>query len=494
MVIGSMATAFLFLSIPRTSAVAVGDFAAIDAHVKAAMAASAVPGLAYAVVEDGAVVHLAAFGAAGPGGRPMTAQTPLVIGSVGKSITALAIRQLEEAGRIDLEAPVTRYLPWFSLAGPEGAADRVTIRALLDHTSGLSTADGQDPRWYAPGRTPEDVARGLAAVRADRPAGTYQYSNLNYIVLGVVVEAVSGQAYGDYIRGHIFEPLGMTHSYTSLDAAAAAGPAQGHRFLFGAAVPFDEPYPTGVVAAGYHVSTAEDMAAYVAALANGGIHNGVDIVTPGGATAAPRGYGTDWQPLTAVQADAIVGQSGTTLSSNADILELPARRLGVVVLLNANPTQLGGLAAGAADIALDVLRLSIGSSPAASAPTVRTIYLVVDALLLVLAAALAFHAFRARTWKRRLAEGRHRRWLIGRTVAADLIVPMMVLLGLPLWIGSTGSSRPGDLVAGWHFAVWTLPDLAIALLILAVCGLAIGAAKVIAVAATRQARSLAAAA
>ena len=81
-------------------------------------------------------------------------------------------------------------------------------------------------------------------------------------------------------------------------------------------------------------------------------------------------------------ADAIVGQSGSTLSSNADILVQPSRRLGVVVLLNANPTQLLGLPAGAADIALDVMRLAAGLGPGSSAPPVRSVYLVVDAVLL----------------------------------------------------------------------------------------------------------------
>jgi len=73
------------------------DLAAIDAHVRASMTEWGVPGLAYAVVEGGEVVHLAAFGQAGPDGRPMTQTTPTVIGSVGKSLTALAVRQLAEA-------------------------------------------------------------------------------------------------------------------------------------------------------------------------------------------------------------------------------------------------------------------------------------------------------------------------------------------------------------------------------------------------------------
>ena len=98
----------------------------------------------------------------------------------------------------------------------------------------------------------------------------------------------------------------------------------------------------------------------------------------------------------------------------------------------------------------------------------------------------AFHALRARTWRQRLAGGRHRRWLVGRTIAADLALPIAVLLVLPIWIGSTGSSPAGDVAAGWRFALWTLPDLAIAVLVLSTGALAIGAAKGLTVLAARS--------
>lgn len=473
-------SAALLVPVGRVSSAGeAGGYDAADASVRGSMEASGVPGIAYAITQGGEVVHVAAFGAAGPDGRPMTTATPVVIGSVGKSITALAVRQLVEEGRVDVAAPVTRYLPWFALAGPHGAETRVTIRSLLEHTSGISTADGQDPRWYEPGRAPEDVVRGMAGVAATVAAGTYAYSNLNYVVLGEVVEAVYGQPYADYVRDRIFTPLGMTSSFASLDAAAASSPAQGHRYLFGVPVPFDEPYPSGMVAAGYQISSLDDLAVFAATLSNHGVHDGVDIVRTGGAPVAARDYGTDWLPLTTADAGAIVSQSGSTLASNADILTMPSRGLGVVVLLNANPTQLLGVPSGAADIALDVLRLSSGVSVASSAPTVRAVYLAVDLALAALAGLLAVHAVRARSWSRRLQGARQPRLLIGRTLVADLTLPVLVLVGIPLWIGSTGSSQAGSVISGWRFLLWTLPDLAVALLALALGGLAVGAAKVV---------------
>ncbi len=455
------------------------DYAAVDATVRAAGNASAVPGLAYALVRDGAVVHQAAFGIAAPDGRPMTTATPLVIGSVGKSITALAVRQLVDAGLIDLGAPVSRYLPWFRLAGESRATDAVTIRSLLQHTSGLSTADGQDPRWYAAGRSPEDVVRGLATVAPDRPAGTYEYSNLNYVVLGVVVEAVSGESYADYLQEHVFGPLGMTRSFTSLEAARQAAPAQGYRYLFGAPVPFDEPYPTGIVAAGYQVSTAADMARFAAALANGGSLDGRSVVASAGGSR--EALGTDWQVVPGPIAASIVSQSGSTLATNAVISVLPASHLGVVVLMNANPTQFMGLAAGASDVGMAALRAWTGIGSASSAPSVTSVYLVLDLALIVLAVLLLLHAIRARTWNRRWRAGTSRRMLVARTVIADLVLPLVVLVAAPLSIGSTGSAAAGDPLAGWAFALWTLPDLTVALIVLSLIGLGLGAAKLVVV-------------
>lgn len=459
-------------------AVHASDPATIDAYLRARMAESGIPGMAVALVEDGATVYSTALGTS-VDGTPMTVETPVVIGSVGKSFTALAVGQLASAGSLELDAPLTRYVPWFSLDAPQEAIDAVTVRSLLDHTSGLSTADGQDPHWYEPGLTPEAVARGLASVRPDRPAGSHEYSNLNYVLLGVLVEAISGQAYGSYLADHVFGPLGMRSS--SAAASGAPGEPTGHRYLFGLPVATAEPYPTGMVPAGYHVSTADDLARFTAALAAGGVRDGIDVVTGRPGTGPAPALGTDWQPMTGASAGAASGQSGSTLTTNADILVEPGARRGVVVVANANPTQLLGMPFGASDIALDVLRLHTGGTSIAASPSVRSVYLVVDLVLVALAGILAIHAWRARTWPRRWRSGERRRALAARALVADLVLPLVVLLGLPVAVGATGSSHGGDVVGGWRFVLWTLPDLGAALLVLCVVPLAIGGWKLLVV-------------
>jgi hypothetical protein len=177
------------------------------------------------------------------------------------------------------------------------------------------------------------------------------------------------------------------------------------------------------------------------------------------------------------------GQSGSTLTTNADILVDPGAGRAVVVVMNANPTQLLGLPRGAAEIALDVLRLASGSPTGTPGPTVRDAYLVVDGVLVLLASLLGVHVWRGRTWRRRWAtrRGAGGRWLGGRTLLADGLLPLLVLVGLPLLVGLTGSTRAGDVVGGWRFVAWTLPDLAAALLVLAGVPLVLGAWKLAAV-------------
>ena len=125
------------------------DLGAIDRYIAGEMRAARVPGLALAIVQDGRIVYLQGYGAADPSGRPVTPQTPFIIGSLTKSFTALAVMHLVEAGKIDLDAPVQRYLLGFRLADPAASA-QITVRQLLNQTSGI-----------APGVTAVKVRHGL---------------------------------------------------------------------------------------------------------------------------------------------------------------------------------------------------------------------------------------------------------------------------------------------------------------------------------------------
>jgi CubicO group peptidase (beta-lactamase class C family) len=114
----------------NTDTNAAPDFAQIDAYVNAQVQDARIPGLALGIIHGHQVAHLHGFGAADSTGRAVTPQTPFLLGSTTKSFTALAIMQLVEAGKVTLDAPVQRYLPWFHVADPV-ASSHITVRHLL---------------------------------------------------------------------------------------------------------------------------------------------------------------------------------------------------------------------------------------------------------------------------------------------------------------------------------------------------------------------------
>lgn len=154
--------------------------------------------------QGGEVVYSTGYGIAGLG-RPMTADTPMIIGAHSKSFTALAIMQLVEAGKIDLDAPIQRYIPWLTVADPQ-ANDQITVRSLLNHTSGLSEA-GFVPN-LPDSTTLEQAVRELQRAHPTAPADRrYQYFNMGYTTLGYLVGVVFGQKYAQYLEEYIFEPF-----------------------------------------------------------------------------------------------------------------------------------------------------------------------------------------------------------------------------------------------------------------------------------------------
>jgi CubicO group peptidase (beta-lactamase class C family) len=192
-------------------------FEEIDTHIERQKDRLNIPGVALAIVEGDKIVHLRGFGQARPGGEEPTPHTPFIIGSLTKSFTALAVMQLVEDGKVELDAPVERYLPWFRVADPQ-ASVQITVRHLLNQTSGLPQLSGL--RLLADFDDSPDAserqARALSTLELTRPVGSkFEYSNMNYNLLGLIIEAASGESYEDYIQNHIFAPLQMTHSYTS---------------------------------------------------------------------------------------------------------------------------------------------------------------------------------------------------------------------------------------------------------------------------------------
>jgi CubicO group peptidase (beta-lactamase class C family) len=310
-----------------------------------------IPGLSLAIVEGQDITCLRGFGRTGPGGQIPTPQTPFFIGSLTKSFTALAVMQLVEAGRVDLDAPVQRYLPWFRLADPTASA-QISVRHLLNQTSGLPTSAGEYPLAdfdESSGAT-ERQARALATLELTRPVGSaVEYCNMNYNLLGLIIEVASGQIYADYVQEHIFNPLSMRHTTASPAKAKQDGLATGHQYWFAQPVPAPNmPLPAGSLPGGLLISSAEDMARFLIMHLNGGRFGDRQLLSSAGIDEMHRGandfiymgrslgwYGMGWFE-DKINQTRIVWHNGTLPHFFAYMALLPEQKKGLVLLLNAS--------------------------------------------------------------------------------------------------------------------------------------------------------------
>jgi len=315
----------------------------LDQYISAEMNRLGIPGAAIAITQGDTVVHLKGYGVADPAGAKVTAQTPFYIGSISKSITAVAVMQLVEAGRLELDTPVVNYLPWFRLAN-KTESDKITLRHLLNQTSGISTKDGN--RYWGSQEKLETVIRGLKAIALNHPPGEkFQYSNINYSIAGLLIEKASGEKYGDYIKRHVFAPLKMNHSYTQENEALGNGLAKGHYYMFGGVFAGTGSSPPVYLASGFILSSAEDMAHYLIAHINAGHYGDASILSANGvsilhSTAPEKNhssfhYAMGWSVKNRNHTT-ILAHNGDTGYFHGIVLMVKEMGLGVVLLTNAS--------------------------------------------------------------------------------------------------------------------------------------------------------------
>ena len=253
-------------------------FGPLTRYLDAWLDAAPAVGLTISVTDRNRTLYTANLGFANLEARsPVTADTTFQIGSIGKSMTALAVMQLVESGRLDLDAPASTHLPWFAMPSRFGP---ITLRHLLSHTAGLPA--GSD---FAPAARYEGFAlRDTEA--AWEPGSRYHYSNTAYKLLGWMLEDLTGQDYGSVIRQRVLNPLGMNATHPVITHAARRGMATGYVPLHD-----DRPYRQNdtlipatwieyAVGDGSQVSTAADMARYARLWLNGGRGEIGRVVSP----------------------------------------------------------------------------------------------------------------------------------------------------------------------------------------------------------------------
>jgi CubicO group peptidase (beta-lactamase class C family) len=444
--------AFLLLGLcllgaaPATAAQAAAtDFAAIDTFIETRMRELRIPGLALGIIQGDQIVHMKGFGVTGSDGRMVTPQTPFQIASLGKPMTAVAIMQLVEAGKLDLDAPVQRYLPWFRLHDA-AASTQITPRHLLYHTSGLPTSAGMEYALSGDDRVDalEQRIRALRSVQLSQLVGqAYAYSNAGYMILGLIIQAISGQPYETYMHEHLFAPLDMRQTFTDWNEARAHGAASGHRYRGG--VPMSDQLATdrALLPAGAHTSaSAEDVAHFLSAQLGGGRFGDRSIVSPASIAemqrpALPVADGSGFRPMgwdlvTTIGNVTTIAKAGDSVNFNAMMIMFPERQLGLVVLMNANK----GLDAALGDERLRMLPYNVAEMLLGQQPTVfpadpkpTLLYAILFLAVSVQTVGMARTALLLHRWKHRPEQRPHG----SRALALRLWLPLALNLGWGLF-------------------------------------------------------------
>jgi CubicO group peptidase (beta-lactamase class C family) len=299
-----------------------------------------IPGLSLAVVRDGRMVRLHGYGLANIElNARVTSETVFEIGSITKQFTATAIMMLVEEGRIDLDEKISKYL-----AGIPEAWDGVTIRHLLTHSSGIQNyllVPGLFEATARSGQTHDEIARLFFArlqVLDFPPGQTWAYSNTGYLLLGNVIEKVSGKSYWEFLDERIFKPLEMRTSRSTEPAALISGRAAGYEWT-GKSFKNRAALTENAYGAGSIVSTAADMAKWDAALYGEKllkIPSLIQMWTPAkaaGGALAPFNYGFGWFVDT-YHGHRVVAHTGGTPGFSSAIYRFVDDKLTVIILTN----------------------------------------------------------------------------------------------------------------------------------------------------------------
>jgi D-alanyl-D-alanine carboxypeptidase len=346
-------------------------FKRLDEFVERERRRQRIPGVSLALTDRDRLLRVKTYGFANLDSRaPLTPDHLLEIGSITKSFTSIALLQLRDEGRFDPKAPVTTYLPWFSI---ESSFEPITPHDLMSHTAGLP-------------RDRDDIVSSLYQAVALRgrvvgaaPGTHFRYSNIGYQVLSYMLEELSGKPYAETIRSRILLPLGMTHTVPGLTSEMRPRLAVGYESLYDDRPdPPDHPLVPGTFTEygagdGCIASTPADMAAYVRMLLNRG-------AGPHGRILSEEGFGLLVKPVIKAQEDWFYGyglesrqESGHTLvAHNGGMIGYYARiladldsGLGVAVIIN-GPGDRDSIA----DYALSLVRSARDHMPPPPMPPV----------------------------------------------------------------------------------------------------------------------------
>ncbi len=323
--------------------------AKLDSYVQAEMYRQKIPGVSLAIVRDGRVVILKSYGLANVEHRvPVKPETVFQSGSIGKQFTAAAVMILVEDGKISLEDRITKFFP-----DAPATWSNVTVRHLLNHTSGMGDypAEVELRRDYTEGEYFEYFKK---APLSFEPGARWEYSNVGYAILGILIRKVTGKFYGDFLQEKIFQPLGMTTARVISEADIIPNRAAGYRLVAGALKNQEWVSPsTNTTADGSLYFSILDLAKWDAALYKGKPLKQSSLAQMWAPTilndGRQKGYGFGWHAET-IHNRRVVFHGGAWQGFKSHIVRFLDDRLTIIFFANSWETNDFKLARGLAAI------------------------------------------------------------------------------------------------------------------------------------------------
>lgn len=343
--------------------------ALLERAIQREMADKQLPAIAIIVVDDQKTLWEAGFGEARPK-SPVTPETIYRVGSVSKLFTDIALMQLVEQKRVDLDAPVSRYLPEFHPHNPFNQAE-VTLRQLMTHRAGL-VREPSVGHYFDP--TSPTISQTIASLNQSAliypPGEKTKYSNAGVTVVGAVVEKLTGLPFAKSVTKSVLEPLGSTASSFTLTKPVAAHLAAGQMWTYYGRK-FDAPtFALGTEPAGNMYATTGDLGQFLSMLFASGKGRNGQVLQPQtleemyrvqfDAPASKRGFGLGFS-VQDVHGRRCVGHNGAVYGFATVLEALPAEKLGVAVV--ATQDCANGVAKKLADYALDLLLAARAGKP-----------------------------------------------------------------------------------------------------------------------------------
>ncbi|CAF1374758.1 unnamed protein product, partial [Didymodactylos carnosus] len=319
--------------------------AKVDEFIKVEMEKQKIPGASLAIIRDGKIIHGRGYGYSNIEHQvPVKAETIFQSGSVGKQFTSMAVMMLVEQGKIELDDKINNYfrdapIKW----------NNITIRNLLTHTSGMT--DYPEDFNYRADYTEDDIYRQIRTIPlAFQPGEQWAYSNLGYVILGILINRVANQFYGDFLKEYIFNPLTMTTAQVINEHDIIPNRAAGYVLVNDELKNQEWVSPTlNTMADGSLYLTINDMAKWDAALYGDKLlkkQASFDVmwspVKLNNNITHPYGFG--WRLGEAVNGMRIIEHGGSWQGFQSMIIRVPDDKLSIVFFANLNDRNVYQLA------------------------------------------------------------------------------------------------------------------------------------------------------